>query len=333
MRTFRDAGITGDFVHEPLQHPRSEIRLIHIKPSDVKNDEIECTISTHDLGKAPPFAAISYTWGDMASMRDIRLDGKHLCIGENSWLVLWQARLHKIPLPVWIDVLSINQSDESEKSSQVSVMASIYSAAKFTCVGLGPQHDDSEFLASEVRAHAYHIEHVRKKSAGPKVCDACGCHPTFRMYRCNLCGGSVAYCTACKSAHGVRAGHDVFLDVRTASRHRGVCVRCEQRLSTSWYQPKDDPRGRLMKVCENCAEIQRNVTSDDSWDCKHIHMNEWEHMVEPRGLNWSILPNLGTYRRFFGKPLEDHLKTANALRLLTMRPYFTRLWVCSGPPL
>jgi hypothetical protein len=75
MRTFRDAGITGDFVHKPLQNPKNEIRLIDIKPSDVKSDEIECTISTHDLGNASPYAAISYTWGDMISMHNIRLDG------------------------------------------------------------------------------------------------------------------------------------------------------------------------------------------------------------------------------------------------------------------
>ena len=61
MRTFRDAGITGDFVHEPLQNVRSEIRLIHIKPSDVKNDEIECMVPTHALNKAPELAMRSFS--------------------------------------------------------------------------------------------------------------------------------------------------------------------------------------------------------------------------------------------------------------------------------
>jgi hypothetical protein len=266
MRTFRDAGLTGDFIHQPLRNPKSEIRLIHIKPSDVKNEEVECTISTHVLNKAPPFAAISYTWGDMASMRDIRLDGKHLSIGENSWLVLWQARLHKIPLPVWIDVLSINQVDESEKSSQVSIMASIYSAAKFTCVGLGPQEDDSEFLAAEIRDHTFYIEHVRARSEDPSlgstVCSACGSAPTPQMYRCKQCVGSAAYCAACKSVFD--AGHDLYLDIRTDFHHRGVCVRCEQRLFSIWYQPKDNPEASFMKVCENCADLQRKAPSEDS---------------------------------------------------------------------
>jgi hypothetical protein len=328
MRTFRDAGITGDFVHEPLQDAENQIRLIHIKPSNAKNDEIECIISTHSPGDIPPFAAISYTWGDMVSMRNIRLDGKQLSIGENSWLVLWQARLHMIPLPIWIDVLSINQTDSFEKGLQVSMMASIYKRANFTCVGLGPQADDSEFLAAEMRDHAYHIEHELARSGHPgfesAACAACGSPHTPRMYRCKQCGDGVAYCAPCKSAHVLNAGHEVFLDVRTDSRHKGICVRCEQRLSTRWYQPKDNPEGHLMKVCEICAKFRRSGTSGHSWDCEYVHMNEWEHMIKPKGPFGS---GLDTFKRFFGKPLEDHLKIADALRLLSIRRYFTRLWV------
>lgn len=332
MRTFRDAGITGDFVHQPLQHPKSDIRLIHVKPSDAENDEIECTISTHDLSKAPPFAAISYTWGDMASMRDIRVDGKHLSIGENSWLVLWQARLHKCPLPLWIDVLSINQTDSFEKGLQVSMMPSIYAAAKFICVGLGPQEDDSEFLAAEIRDHSYYIEHVRARSEHPwaesSACTACGASNTRQRYRCKQCVDSATYCVACKKTYILQAGHGFFLDVRTDFRHRGVCVRCEQCLSTRWYQPKDNSEGCLMKVCENCAEALRDATSDGSWDRGNALMNEWEHMLEPQGLDRSAQTGLKTSKRFFDKPLEDHLKIADAFRLLSNRPYFTRLWVC-----
>jgi hypothetical protein len=332
MRTFRDAGITGDFVHTRLQDPKNEIRLIHLKPSDANNDEIECTISAHPLSDAPPFAAISYTWGDMVSMRNIKVDGKRLSIGENSWLVLWQARLHKIPLPVWIDVLSINQTDSFEKGLQVSMMASIYAAAKFTCVGLGPQEDDSEFLAAEIREHAYFIEHAMEESGGPAACTACGRHPTSRMYRCKQCVDSTAYCVACKNLHVFDAGHDTFLDLRTDFHYRGICVQCEQPVSTRWYQPKDNPEGRLMKVCEKCAEIQRSWTSDDAWDREHVHLNEWEHMVKPQGSLGASQTGLKTFQRFYDRPLEDHLKIADAFRLLSMRPCFTRLWVCLSSP-
>jgi len=330
MRTFRDAGDTSDFVHVPLEYPASGIRLVHIKPSNVNDDEIECTITTHDLSDRLPFAAISYTWGDMARMREITLNGKRTSIGENSWLVLWQARLHKIPLPVWIDVLSINQRDDVEKSYQVGSMSEIFGAAKFTCVGLGPRADDSELLAVEMRKHAYYIEHVRARSEDPSLgstaCSACGSPPTPRMYKCKHCVGSAAYCETCKSVQD--AGHDLYLDVRTDHHHRSVCVRCERRLSTRWYQPKDDPEASLMKVCENCADMQRKGQNDDSWDREHVHMNEWEHMAKPQGLDELVHIDLKTFRRLFDQPLEDRLKVADAFRLLTIRPYFTRLWVC-----
>jgi hypothetical protein len=332
MRTFRDAGITGDFVHEPLQYPMSGIRLVHIKPSDVPGDEIECTITTHDLSDRLPIAAISYTWGDMARTREIMLNGKRTSVGENSWLVLWQARLHKIPLSVWINVLSINQADSFEKGLQVRTMASIYAAAKFTCVGLGPQEDDSELLAREIRKHTYYIEHERARYERPwltsTACTACESFPTPRTYRCKQCGDSMSYCTACKSAHGLQAGHDVYLDVRTDFHHRGVCVRCEQRLFAKWYQPRDNPEGHLMRVCDDCAEFQRNRTADGSWDREHVHMNEWEHMGKPRGPPDHPKSGLKTLGRFFDAPLNAHLRIADALHALSFRPYFTRLWVC-----
>jgi hypothetical protein len=342
MRTFRDAGITGDFSHERLEDAKKQIRLIHVKPSDTSEDEIECTIFTRYLDKAPPFAAISYTWGDMASMHDIWLENKRVSIGENSRLVLWQARLHRCPLPLWIDVLSINQDDDEEKSSQVSIMASIYMTAKFTCVGLGHSENDSEFLAREIRENAYYIEHFRESSEHPTpeptTCTACGSLTTPRMYRCKQCVHSAAYCVACKRTHGVQAGHDIFLDVRTDFNLRDVCVKCEQRLSMIWYQPKDSSEGHLMKMCEACAEIQRLWTCDNSWDCEHVRMNEWEYMTKPGGLSPYFQPRgLSEYlpndlkpsrERFWDGPLEHHLKITNALRLLSIRPYFARLWVC-----
>jgi hypothetical protein len=83
-----------------------------------------------------------------------------------------------------------------------------------------------------------------------------------------------------------------------------------------------------MKVCENCAGALRNATSDDSWDRGNARMNEWGHMVKPRDIDRSVPIGLKTSKRFFDRPLGDHLKIADAFRLLTLRPYFARLWVC-----
>ena len=86
-----------------------------------------------------------------------------------------------------------------------------------------------------------------------------------------------------------------------------------------------------MKVCENCADLQRRGAGEGSWDCEHVHLNEWEHMTKPQGLDGLVQINLETVRRFLDQALEDRLKIADAFRLLTIRPYFTRLWVCLSP--
>jgi len=142
------------------------------------------------------------------------------------------------------------------------------------------------------------------------------------MYRCVQCDGGVAYCITCKSSHIIAAGHDLYLDARNNFHHRGVCVRCEQAISTTWYQPKDNPEGRLMKVCENCAGIQRSGASDDSWACEYVHMNEWEHMAKPEGVT-----EFGESGVQLHKPEELLPKIATAQLLLCVRPYFSRLWV------
>ena len=321
--------MTGDFLHTPLADPRAEIRLIHVMPANGNDDEIECTISTHRLDCVPEFAAISYTWGDMSHMCKITLNGKQLSIGQNSRLVLWQVRLHKLPLPLWMDVLSIDQKNNEEKSVQVGIMGDIYTAAKFTCVSLGPHENDSEFLTEQIRTHAHHIKHslakARLPDLEPVVCSTCGALPTRRMYLCKSCGKGVTFCRVCKDAHNEQARHRAYLDVRTEAQLRGVCVGCEKPLSTRWYQPEDDPEGELTRICEHCAGVHLDGAYRNLWDCRYAHMNEWENMTEPQNL-WNLI-ELQTSARFFDMPLEVHRRLNDALRLLSLRPYFTRLWV------
>jgi hypothetical protein len=83
-----------------------------------------------------------------------------------------------------------------------------------------------------------------------------------------------------------------------------------------------------MKVCKNCAKARHNGAANDSWDCEYVHMNEWEHMIMPQGLSHDLQSDLKTYKKFYDKPLEEHLKIADASSLLSHRPNFTRLWVC-----
>jgi hypothetical protein len=78
--------------YEPLG--QSQIRLLQILRSD---DEVHCTISSHNLSIAPSFVALSYTWGlphrDIHKLRkkpsspghQISCNGTSARIGENLY--------------------------------------------------------------------------------------------------------------------------------------------------------------------------------------------------------------------------------------------------------
>ena len=59
-----------------------------------------------ELASAPPFEAISYTWGDDSDERLIRIDNEDMEVRKNCWFALWQMRYHQQgcdPAWLWID--------------------------------------------------------------------------------------------------------------------------------------------------------------------------------------------------------------------------------------
>jgi hypothetical protein len=334
MATIRDAGITGDFVHEPLKDPGSEIRLISVEASDEQEDDIECTISTHTIDEAPPYAAISYTWGSMSHKRSIKLNGKRLDIGQNSWTVLWQVRLHEIAVPVWIDVLSIDQANDVEKSIQVGMMGIIYKTAQITFVSLGSHEDDSDLLAEQIIAHTDHIESMRDLCTGgedqrmePLVCTACRSLLTRRIYRCLQCGETVKFCQACEGAHHDVAKHDVYPDRSLENTFHGQCVECGHPVSLRWCEPKHGSERHLSKVCKKCAQVHLDEPHGELWRSGYVLTDEYGPLTRRVGYNPSLQQRMETYARFFELSQETHQRLIDALRSLSLRAYFNRLWV------
>jgi hypothetical protein len=92
------------------------------------------------------FAALSYTWGDKNCKGKAFINGEVVEITQNLEDVLKQLRengqfgsLFKI----WIDQLSINQTDDVERTAQVSKMREIYSWAWSVVAWLGYEKEDS----------------------------------------------------------------------------------------------------------------------------------------------------------------------------------------------
>jgi hypothetical protein len=93
------------------------------------------------------YVAMSYAWGTEAPTKPIFLNGKEIHVRQNLEAGLRQFRnmdYFRRRGKVWIDAISINQSNKEEVDAQVQMMGSIYRLAGNVIVWLGPEADGSE---------------------------------------------------------------------------------------------------------------------------------------------------------------------------------------------
>lgn len=131
-------------VHSALQHPDS-IRLILIHAGDPAA-ELKCSISEIRLPSAPPYEAISYTWGSADEKHRISCGskGKWIWVTSNCESMMRRLRYPKWPRLVWIDAICIDQSNVQERNAQVQMMGQIYQCAKHVIIDVGETSKDSD---------------------------------------------------------------------------------------------------------------------------------------------------------------------------------------------
>ncbi|KAG4415970.1 hypothetical protein IFR04_010920 [Cadophora malorum] len=116
---------------------------------------VRCEIFHAKLHEAPPFKALSYTWGSPNDpQHSIIMNGRTISVRENLFLALQQFHTRPETLIIWIDAVCINQADENERNEQVAKMKTIYEHAEEVCVWLGPSYKDSH-LAFKVMQDMY----------------------------------------------------------------------------------------------------------------------------------------------------------------------------------
>ncbi|KAH6882544.1 heterokaryon incompatibility protein-domain-containing protein [Alternaria rosae] len=129
------------FKHDPLDHTKPSIRLVHLLPSLSPNGRIQCSVmqSTVDAD----YICLSYRWGNPAPSKKISIDGKDFAIRQNLFDFLTAARENHASStpatlgPYWIDALCIDQSNVLERNHQVRQMGTIYTNALRVYVWLG----------------------------------------------------------------------------------------------------------------------------------------------------------------------------------------------------
>lgn len=120
----------------PLDSRNKEIRLLRFdRPLQENERNIYCSLEVTSLeATSPPvYVALSYQWGPTLSTPppyQIYVNGFLFPVTTNllTALIFLNARCGDC-IPVWIDAICINQTDDVEKGSQVALMRDIYAGA------------------------------------------------------------------------------------------------------------------------------------------------------------------------------------------------------------
>ncbi|KAH7066448.1 heterokaryon incompatibility protein-domain-containing protein [Paraphoma chrysanthemicola] len=111
----------------------------------------------------PHFEALSYTWGAKRwrSPR-INIAKASLKVRPNLLDALRHLRRSDAPRVLWIDAVSINQNDLSERSQQVERMGDIFRCAHRVVVWLGAASSTSSLALSTLKRVADQIEYTKE---------------------------------------------------------------------------------------------------------------------------------------------------------------------------
>lgn len=121
-------------------------------------DYTSCKLDVYKVAQAPPYIALSYTWGDAlyrhgrpaGEKYNIKLYGKPFEIQQNldDAFRHLASRVRDNEGLIWIDAVCINQRDNVEKSRQVAQMRQIFETAHVIYAWLGVPRHDSEIAAA-----------------------------------------------------------------------------------------------------------------------------------------------------------------------------------------
>lgn len=140
--------MSSSFVYTPL--PEGHIRVLRRSSNDGPVYELQDRLLDANLR----LRAISYVWGKFELTDSIQCNGKGLQVTRSVSEVLSSTVISSLcdELPIWIDFVCINQSDNVEKAQQVRKMGSLFSLAEEVVIWLGPASLDSDLAMDTIRA-------------------------------------------------------------------------------------------------------------------------------------------------------------------------------------
>ncbi|KAI3554878.1 hypothetical protein CABS01_11715 [Colletotrichum abscissum] len=149
--------------YTPLK--QNEIRLVNLQAGP-PSTPVTLTTETTPLSSAG-YTALSYVWGSPSDTLAIYVDNHVFQATRNLHSALQHIRLFLKPsqvIPLWIDAISINQADTTERSHQVSQMREIYTSADLVLTWLDPDLAPGLTYLRELGDHALAVS---QNSKGP----------------------------------------------------------------------------------------------------------------------------------------------------------------------
>lgn len=127
--------------YQPLRGP-NDIRLLRL----FRGTPQSYSVVHFDLEEAPPYEAVSYVWGEQVRTQYVSLeDGQNLQVTASIAYALPHLARACQTNYLWIDQITIDQSDIEERNQQVKIMGRIYLQCSRCLVWL----DDGETLDIE----------------------------------------------------------------------------------------------------------------------------------------------------------------------------------------
>jgi hypothetical protein len=123
---------------------------------------------TVEVEKAPPYVALSYTWGRKDYSRLIRVNGFEIPItvnlGDAIDAIFTFARQQNMMF--WADSICIDQENVTERSQQVRLMNTIYRSAEIVAIWLGQTADDSDVAFDMMKEWKARFDVLREQCGG-----------------------------------------------------------------------------------------------------------------------------------------------------------------------
>jgi hypothetical protein len=167
-----------DYRYDPLPSDKKRIRLLRLLPGVLENPQVMCAMFEAEFkrGQKLPqklgldgelcdveYEALSWRWGDEDNSHFTIMiytdDGKMYKkrVSETLGLALKYLRLSNDRV-LWIDAISIDQSNKVERSYQVSMMSLVYTRASQVCVWLGEDDATSRKAFKFIRDEISHLK-------------------------------------------------------------------------------------------------------------------------------------------------------------------------------